>query len=69
MTITIKYFGITYSIETKEDNLTATEMIQHFTNLMLSAGWHQDSIDDAIMGLNEQIDLEQCYNETYGETN
>jgi hypothetical protein len=37
--------------------------------LMLCAGWQQDSIDDAIMGLNEQIDLEQCYNETYGETN
>ena len=57
MTITIKHYGITYSIETKTDDFDAAEMINTFNNLMLSAGWHQDSIDDAIMGLNEQIDL------------
>jgi hypothetical protein len=57
MTITIKYFGITYSIETKEDNLNATEMLETFTNLMKCAGWQQSSIDGAIMELNEQIDL------------
>ena len=57
MTITIKYFGITYSIETKEDDFDAAEMINTFNNLMLCAGWQQDSIDEAIMELNEQIDL------------
>lgn len=57
MKITIKHYGITYSIETKEDDLNATEVLQNFTNLMKSAGWHQDSIDNAIMALNEEIDL------------
>ena len=69
MKIKLKHYGVTYSIETKEDDFDAAEMINTFNNLMLCAGWQQDSIDDAIMGLNEQIDLEQCYNETYGETN
>jgi hypothetical protein len=31
MTITIKHYGITYSIETKEDNLNATEILETFT--------------------------------------
>ena len=57
MIITIKYFGITYSIETKEDNLNATEILETFTNLMKCIGFQQSSIDGAIMGLNEQIDL------------
>jgi len=57
MTITIKYFGVTYSIETKGDDLNATEMLETFTNLMKCIGFQQSSIDGAIMGLNEQIDL------------
>jgi hypothetical protein len=57
MTITLKHYGSTYSIETKSDNLTATETLQHFINLMLCAGWHQGEIDNAIMALNEDIDL------------
>ena len=57
MIITIKYFGITYSIETKEDNLDATEILETFTNLMKCIGFQQSSIDGAIMELNEQIDL------------
>jgi hypothetical protein len=57
MIITIKYFGITYSIETEQDNLNATEMLETFTNLMKCIGFQQSSIDGAIMELNEQIDL------------
>ena len=57
MIITIKYLGITYSIETEQDNLNATEMLETFTNLMKCIGFQQSSIDGAIMGLNEQIDL------------
>jgi hypothetical protein len=57
MKITIKHYGITYSIETKEDDLNATEVLQNFTNLMKCAGWQQDSIDNAIMALNEEIYL------------
>jgi len=57
MTITLKHYGVTYSIETKADDLNATEMIKTFNNLMLCAGWQQYSIDGAIMALNEEIDL------------
>ena len=57
MTITITHFGVKYSIETKTDDLNSTEMLETFTNLMKCIGFQQSSIDGAIMGLNEQIDL------------
>ena len=57
MTITIKHYGATYSIETKEEDLNALQMIETFTDLMRCIGFHPNSINDAIMGLNEQIDL------------
>jgi len=57
MTITLKHYGVTYSIETKADDFDATEMIKTFNNLMLCAGWQQGSIDEAIMALNEEIEL------------
>jgi hypothetical protein len=57
MIITITHFGVNYSIETKEENLNATEILETFTNLMKCIGFHQSSIDGAIMELNEQIDL------------
>ena len=57
MTITLKHYGVTYSIETKTDDLNSTEILETFTNLMKCIGFHQSTIDDAIMELNEQIDL------------
>lgn len=57
MTITITHFGVNYSIETKEENLNATEILETFTNLMKCIGFHQSTIDDAIMALNEEIEL------------
>ena len=57
MTITLEHYGVTYSIETKDDELDSTELLKTFCNLMLCAGWQQSSIDWAIMELNEQIDL------------
>jgi len=58
MKITIKHYGVKYSIKTKTDDLNSTEILETFTNLMLCAGWQQSSIDSGIMQLNEQIDLE-----------
>jgi len=57
MTITLKHYGVTYSIETQSETLDATQVLKTFNNLMLCAGWQQGSIDEAIMELNEQIDL------------
>jgi len=57
MTITLKHYGVTYSIETQSETLDATEVLKTFNNLMLCAGWQQGSIDEAIMALNEEIEL------------
>lgn len=57
MTITITYFGITYSIETERKDLNALQILETFTNLMKCIGFQQSSIDGAIMELNEQIDI------------
>jgi len=57
MTITLKHYGNTYSIETQSETLEPTEVLKTFTNLMLCAGWQQGSIDEAIMALNEEIEL------------
>jgi hypothetical protein len=57
MIITLKHYGDTYSFETKVDDLDATDVLKNFTNLMLCAGWHQVSIYNAILALNEEIDL------------
>ena len=57
MKITIKHFGVTHSVETEQEHLTATEALDIFCNLMRSIGFHQDSVDEAIMALNEEIEL------------
>ena len=57
MKITLKHFGVTHSVETEQEHLTATETLDIFCNLMRSIGFHQDSVDEAIMALNEEIDL------------
>jgi hypothetical protein len=57
MIITLKHYEVTYSIETKGDDLDATDVLKNFTNLMLCAGWPQGAIDNAILVLNEEIDL------------
>ena len=57
MTITLKHYGVTYSIETEADDLDATQMLETFTSLMKCIGFHQNSIDEAIMALNEEINL------------
>ena len=57
MTITLKHYGDTYFIETQLETLEPTQVLKTFSNLMLCAGWQQDSIDEAIMALNEEIEL------------
>ena len=47
MTITIKHYGVTYSIKTKQDDLHATETLDIFCNLMRSIGYQDESIQRA----------------------
>ena len=57
MIITLKQNKFKYSVKTEADDLKATEILETFTNLMKCAGWQQDSINEAIMALNEEIEL------------
>ena len=57
MKITLEHYEFTCFIETKADDLDATEVLKNLTKLMLCAGWEQGSIDNAIMALNEEIEL------------
>ena len=47
MTITIKNYGVTYSIKTKQDDLHATETLEMFFNLMRAVGYQEESIQKA----------------------
>ena len=55
MKITLKHYGVTYSIETKEDDFDAAEMINTFNNLMLCAGFSEKSVQNAILDAAEEI--------------
>jgi hypothetical protein len=47
MTITIKHYGVTYSIKTKQNDLHATETLEMFFNLMRAVGYQEESIQKA----------------------
>ena len=47
MTITIKHYGVKYSIKTKQDDLHATETLEIFFNLMRAVGYQDESIQKA----------------------
>ena len=47
MTITIKHYGVTYSIKTKQDDLHANETLEMFFNLMRAVGYQEESIQKA----------------------
>ena len=57
MKITLEHLKDTCYIKTEKNNLEPTEILRHFCNLMKCAGWQQYSIDEAIMALNEEIEL------------
>ena len=47
MKITIKHYGVKYSVETEQDDLHATETLEIFCNLMRSIGYQDESIQRA----------------------
>lgn len=53
MKITLSHYGITHSVETPNDDLTATEVIDHCIGLMRAAGWHESTLQDSIIELAE----------------
>ena len=47
MKISITHYGTTYSVETKNDDVNATEAFEYAMNLLKQI-YHPDNIDDAI---------------------
>jgi hypothetical protein len=47
MKITIKHLGVTHSVETEQEHLTATETLDIFCNLMRAVGYQEESINRA----------------------
>ena len=47
MKIEIKMNNTTFSVETEEDTLNITEMVNHFKGLLVLCGYHPKSVDDA----------------------
>jgi len=47
MKITIKHYGVKYSVETEQDDLHATETLEIFCNLMRAVGYQDESIQRA----------------------
>ena len=47
MKITIKHYGVKYSIKTKQDDLHVTETLEIFCNLMRAVGYQDESIQRA----------------------
>jgi uncharacterized protein Smg (DUF494 family) len=48
MKIEIKNYGNTYSVETKNDDLEISEVIEIITGLLLQVGFHKENINNAI---------------------
>jgi hypothetical protein len=58
MKITLEQHGDKISIETEGDDHSATEFIDYICQLMLCAGYHYESVKQAIYGKAEEY--EQC---------
>lgn len=44
MKLTLECYDEKYTIETKSDSVTAQEYIEHFTNLLICAGFARETI-------------------------
>lgn len=63
MKITLEQHGDKISIETEGDDHSATEFIDYICQLMLCAGYHYESVKQAIYGKAEEY--EPCEEKDY----
>ena len=47
MKIEIKMNNTTFSVESEDDNLNITEMVNHLKGLLVLCGYHPKNVDDA----------------------
>jgi|LakMenE01Jun11ns_1017448.scaffolds.fasta_scaffold9299869_3 Holliday junction resolvasome RuvABC DNA-binding subunit len=55
MKIEIKHYGTTYTVETQTDDYEITEMFDIFTGLLIQLGYQQQSINEAIKELADDL--------------
>ncbi len=55
MKIEIKHYGNTYTVETENDDFTTDEMFDIFTGLLIQLGYQQQSINEAIKELADDL--------------
>jgi hypothetical protein len=55
MKIKIQHYGNTYSVQTEKDDFTTDEMFDIFTGLLIQLGYQQQSINQAIKDLADDL--------------
>lgn len=53
MIIALSHYKTTYTIETKNDDVSAQNVIEYFISIMKSAGWGESSIQNAVFEISE----------------
>jgi len=61
MKITIEHYGKKYSYEEDSDELTSDELVNILFNCCVYAGWHKDSIADAMRDKAAELMKNQAY--------
>ena len=55
MKLQLESYKKKYKIETEYDDLGINKYFEHFKGLLISSGWHQNTIDEYIIELAEQL--------------
>ena len=53
MEISLTHYGVSYSVKTKNDDLTASEVLDIFLGILKAGGWAESTIHDTIIELGE----------------
>ena len=55
MKLQLTAYNKTYTIETENDDLSIDEYFDHFRGILVSSGFHPNTIDDYIIELSDLI--------------
>lgn len=55
MKLQLTAYNKTYTIETENDDLSIDEYFDHFRGILVSSGFHTNTIDDYIIELSDLI--------------
>jgi hypothetical protein len=62
MIITLKHYGVTHSTKTPNDDLNTNEVLEIFKNIMMGAGFTEQSVENAILDAAEEIQFNIQFN-------